>query len=182
MSLGPQEEHSMATLCLVDDSRNNDPRVPELAWGMAPGLRDWLAGDWGLLFSHPDDFQYSGFEFDRWLEVMRAEFDGRGVRPLALAADERTRDGSWVSALTDDARRIRVHGAHEVVDLPARLLLAALAALARLRGRFVVIVEPTLRRRGVLRYGAGCITVSPLDLLASIEAMRRPPAPRRAAA
>ena len=61
----------MATLCIgeVDCS--------------TPLLRDWLAGDWALLFSHPVDFQDQGLEHDRWLDILRDEFRARGVKPIA---------------------------------------------------------------------------------------------------
>ena len=41
--------------------------------------------------------------------------------------------------------------------------------------RFVLIIDESLNRRGVLKYSAGRSTVSPLDLLASIDAFRRRP-------
>ena len=64
----------MATVCLGD-----------LDCG-APLLRDWLGGDWGLLFSHPLDFQDQGLEHDRWLDILRQEFRARGARPLCCRA------------------------------------------------------------------------------------------------
>jgi hypothetical protein len=50
-----------------------------------PPLRDWLAGQWGLIFSHPEDFQESGLELeqDRWLVVLAQEFRAAGLRPLS---------------------------------------------------------------------------------------------------
>ena len=33
-------------------------------------LRSWLAGDWGLLFSHADDFAQYHIEADRWLVLI----------------------------------------------------------------------------------------------------------------
>ncbi len=51
----------------------------------APLLREWLAGDWGLLFSHPQDFQDQGLESDRWLAILCEEFRVRGVKPLACS-------------------------------------------------------------------------------------------------
>ncbi|MGH8231790.1 MAG: hypothetical protein ACRESY_08220, partial [Steroidobacteraceae bacterium] len=50
--------------------------------------------------------------------------------------------------------------------------------------RFVLIIDPALNRRGLLKYVAGCHSISPLDLLAAADAMRRrswrvPPPDRR---
>jgi hypothetical protein len=42
-----------------------------------------------------------------------------------------------------------------------------------LEPRFVLIVDDSLNRRGVLKYSVGHSTVSPLDLLASIDTFRR---------
>jgi alkyl hydroperoxide reductase subunit AhpC len=164
----------MATLCLgaVD--------------GSAPLLRDWLGGDWALLFSHPADFQDQGLERDRWLEILRDEFRARGVRPVACsqAADAGAgTDDSWAGELICDYRLLRLPSAtadDSVVDLPARNLRADILGLPP---RFVLIIDESLTRRGVLKYSAGRSSVSPLDLLASIDAFRRSsapaPAPRR---
>jgi hypothetical protein len=154
----------------------------------APLLRDWLGGDWALLFSHPADFQDQGLERDRWLEILRDEFRARGVRPVACSqsadpAAEAGADDSWAGELISDYRLLRLHATpagDSVVDLPARNLRADILALPP---RFVLIIDDSLARRGVLKYSAGRSSVSPLDLLASIDAFRRSstpaPVPRR---
>lgn len=160
----------MATLCLGDVDCST------------PVLRDWLAGDWALLFSHPDDFQYQGLEDDRWLDIMRDEFRARGVRPLACARGAADYHHGWVSQVIGDrgfVRLSRESGAGDAVaDLPARSLREDILGLP---SRFVLIVDESLKRRGVLKYAAGQSTVSPLDLLASIGALRRQTPVRQAA-
>jgi alkyl hydroperoxide reductase subunit AhpC len=148
-----------------------------------PLLRDWLHGDWAMLFSHPVDFQYQGLEIDRWLSILRDEFRSRGVRPLACRRGAVELDSSWVSDLIADRGLVRVDsasavGADETIDAPARALRDELLAMPP---RFVVIVDDDLRRRGVLKYSAGRASVSPLDLLASIDVLRRRTAARIAA-
>jgi hypothetical protein len=64
-----------------------------------------------------------------------------------------------------------------VVDRAARNLRDE---ILRLPPRFVLIIDESLHRRGVLKYSAGRSTVSPLDLLASIDAFRRRSARARA--
>jgi hypothetical protein len=148
----------------------------------APLLRDWLGGDWALLFSHPADFQDQGLERDRWLEILRDEFRARGVRPVACSqsADPAAgagADDSWAGELISDYRLLRLHSTpagDSVVDLPARNLRADILALPP---RFVLIIDDSLARRGVLKYSAGRSSVSPLDLLASIDAFRRSSTP-----
>ncbi len=152
----------MATLCLGDVD------------GSAPLLRDWLGGDWALLFSHPADFQDQGLERDRWLEILRDEFRARGVRPIACRRAAADADGSWVSELLCDHRLVRLQAGDAaddgVVDMAARNLREDILSLPP---RFVLIIDESLHRRGVLKYSAGRSTVSPLDLLASIDAFRR---------
>jgi alkyl hydroperoxide reductase subunit AhpC len=170
----------MATLCLGELDCS------------APLLREWLDGDWALLFSHPADFEDDGLERDRWLEILRDEFRARSVRPLACRRAAGDADGSWVAELIGDHRLLRLESAaatgDSVIDLTARSLREDILGLAP---RFVLIIDGSLQRRGVLKYSAGRTTVSPLDLLASIDAFRRreiisdptqrsnPPLPRR---
>jgi hypothetical protein len=137
----------MATLCLgeVDCS--------------APLLREWLAGDWALLFSHPGDFQDQGLERDRWLEILRDEFRARGVRPVACQRTAGDADGSWAAELIGDHRLLRLesNGTDQgVIDLPARSLREDILGLT---GRFALIIDESLNRRGLLRYSAGRTTV-----------------------
>ena len=151
----------MATLCLgnIDCS--------------APLLRDWLGSDWGIVFSHPMDFQDSGMEQDRWLAILRDEFRARAVRPIACSRPAGDADHSWVSKLTQDHRLVSLHtateGSEDIVDLAARALRDD---IAQLDSRFALIIDPSIKSRGVLRYSAGRTSVSPLDLLGSIDALR----------
>lgn len=152
----------MATLCLGE------------LYCSAPLLREWLDGDWALLFSHPADFEDEGLERDRWLEILRDEFRARGVRPIACRRAAGDADGSWTAELIGDHRLLRLEAAaatgDSVIDLAARSLREDILGLTP---RFVLIIDGSLQRRGVLKYSAGRTTVSPLDLLASIDAFRR---------
>jgi alkyl hydroperoxide reductase subunit AhpC len=131
-----------------------------------PLLREWLQGDWAMLFSHPIDFQYQGLENDRWLSILREEFCAREVRPLACTRSLSALDAGWTSDLVEDHTLLRLGG----TDVVARRLREDLSSLST---RFVVIVDESLQRRGVLKYSAGRNSVSPLDLLASIDMLRR---------
>jgi hypothetical protein len=141
----------------------------------SPVLREWLQGDWAMIFSHPIDFQYQGLEIDRWLAIVREEFQLRAVRALACRREHRLLDPIWVAEPIADHRPVRIEpvneaGVPEIVDLPARALRDELLGLS---ARFVLIVDEELRRRGVFKYSTAGANVSPLDLLASIDAMRR---------
>ena len=104
----------MATLCLGELDCS------------APLLREWLDGDWALLFSHPADFEDEGLERDRWLEILRDEFRARGVRPVACRRAAGDADGSWAAELIGDHRLLRLESAaatgDSVIDLAARSL------------------------------------------------------------
>lgn len=168
----------MATLCLADPSLAPVTAEIDPPW-QSPTLREWLAGDWGMLFSHPEDFQDRGLEQDRWLTIVREEFHLCGVKPLACTPQAVERDASWVGAISGDWRALRLDGT--VADLPARQLRAEIAAL---HSRFVLLIDAGLRRRGTLPYRPGAARLSALDLTASVSALRRrllTPAPKQAA-
>jgi alkyl hydroperoxide reductase subunit AhpC len=173
----------MATLWVTTGEQASTAAPNVHAWESGAPLRDWLRGDWAMLFSHPADFQYQGLEIDRWLSILRDEFRSRGVRPLACKRGAAELDGSWVSDLIADRGLVRLEaGNHsdndEIVDLPLRTLREDIIGMPP---RFVLIVDDELRRRGVLKYSAGRANVSPLDLLGSIDLLRRRHAARIAA-
>jgi hypothetical protein len=135
-----------------------------------PCLRDWLDGHWGLLCSHPDDFEDRSLESDRWLQILRSEFGASGVKPIACRCSGGEPDRSWVRSVTADERRVRLTH-HEVIDIRARRLRDAIVSVAA--ERFVLVVDPVLRRRAAWRYGPFGAVISPLALLSVINVMRR---------
>ena len=135
-------------------------------------LPDWLQSDWTILFSHPVDFQYQGLEQDRWLLILREEFGVRGVRPLASKQAVAGVERDWVGDLSGDRSLVRL----DPLEQRSRSLREDLLSMP---ARFVLIVDQELRRRGVLKYSAGRSNISPLDLLATIDALRRRGQPHR---
>lgn len=136
-----------------------------------PTLREWLDDDWGLLLSHPGDFEDDSLEKDRWLEILRSAFRASGVKPIAYRGVSGEPDRGWVGAVIDDERRVRLTYS-EVIDIPARRLRDQAVEVP---GRFAIVVDPSLLSHVVLMYrpGTGRLAISPLDLLGSIEKLRR---------
>jgi alkyl hydroperoxide reductase subunit AhpC len=174
----------MATVRAISRETQGRSAAQSLRSGNATALlREWLQGNWAMIFSHPVDFQYQGLETDRWLAIVREEFQERGVRALSCSREGAVLDPIWVSDPLVDQRAVSIEpvnetGIPEIVDLPARALRDELLGLST---RFVLIVDEELRRRGIFKYSTGGAKVSPLDLLASIDAMRRRGADRIAA-
>jgi len=135
-----------------------------------PTLREWLAGQWGVIFSHPEDFLQAGLELeqDRWLVIVTEAFHATGLRPLACQARSGRPDASWVNQVTGEHGFVELEGS--VADLAARQLRAEIRAL---HTRFVLVIDGQLRRRGLLPYRPGNRRLSPLDLTASVAAMRQ---------
>jgi alkyl hydroperoxide reductase subunit AhpC len=152
-----------------------------------PTLREWLDGNWGLLLSHPSDFDDHSLERDRWLEILRKEFRASGVKPIACRCADGEPDRGWASSLTEDEQRVRLTH-NEVIDIAARRLRDQVIEIPT--PRFAVVVDPTLLCHIILMYQRSIcrIAVSPLDLLGSVSNLRRQSArqemghlPRRAA-
>jgi alkyl hydroperoxide reductase subunit AhpC len=148
----------------------------------ARDLHVWLDGAWALLFSNPEDFQPHGRDRRRWLDRLRREFSARGVCALAVKRDSGPLDSTWIDELSSDPQLVGLRepafAAADEVSFAAR---AVRGELLTLPARFVLVVDGALKRRVLLKYRAGGNAVSVLDLLASIDALRRHGPIRRAA-
>jgi hypothetical protein len=141
-------------------------------------LREWLDGAWGLLLSHPADFEDHSLESDRWLQIVTQEFHTRGVRPIVCRRGGGELDNGWVGRVSRDQGRVRLTH-REVADMAARRLRDTILAIPA--SRFVVVVDPTLTHRRTWIYGTSPPTLaamSPLDLLGTIKAMGHGARPR----
>lgn len=137
-----------------------------------PTLREWLDGRWGLLLSHPSDFEDHSLERDRWLEILRAIFGASGVKPIAYSGTGGEPDRGWVSSVTEDEQRVRLMHS-EVIDIAGRRLRDEIHDIPT--ARFAAIVDSSLLCHGILTYlhGTCRIAISPFDVLSTIVNLRR---------
>lgn len=137
-----------------------------------PTLQKWLDGKWGLLLSHPGDFEDHSLERDRWLEILRKAFGASGVKPIAYKGTGGEPDRGWVSSVTEDEQRVRLLHS-EVVDIAGHRLRDQITEIPT--ARFTVIVDCSLLCHVVQMYELSTCrnAISPLDLLSPIANLRR---------
>jgi len=152
----------MTTLCLDLALENSCRR----------DLHEWLGGAWALLFSNPEDFHRQAGEKAHWLQGLRQEFGARDLRAVAVKRDGPP-EASWIDELHFDRRLVRLREpsfvAADPISFAARVLRGDLLSL---RSRFVLLIDGSLKRRRIFRYGADRTEVSSLDLLATVDALR----------
>lgn len=140
-------------------------------------VRHWLRGDWGLLFSHPDDFGSYGFEADRWLVPVQQAFRAASVRPLATTSDISRDQTGWVA---DAGGRFVVMRDNESQRYPRWRQSpesALCAAVQDSTSRFVMTLDGSLRLRRTLTYTRRDQLPSPMGLAAIAASIRTPSAP-----
>ncbi len=139
-----------------------------------PELRTWLAGDWCLIFSHPQDFQAQA-KGRRSLEQLRQQLRTRALRVLGVRLNALP-ESSWIDELHGDQQCVWLAQpsteATDELSAAARLLRDELLAQ---QTPFVLFVDGDLRRREVLHYSAGRDYVSTADLLLTVDMLRARP-------
>lgn len=150
--------------------------------GCAHDLHQWLGGAWALLFSDPEDFQPLVRDKRRWLDGLRQELGARALCALAVQRYCGPPDSSWIGELQSEPQLVGLpepaFAAADEVSFAARVLRGELLTI---RSRFVLVIDGALKRRALLKYSAGGNAVSVLDLLASVDALRRNGVIRKAA-
>jgi hypothetical protein len=135
-------------------------------------LRTWLRDDWAMLFSNPDDFVSYDFEMDRWLVITRRAFAQRHIRPIALARPTREVDLGWVTQVSGDERTVLLEDSQQhfgPVDLQPPVLREAMEQSG---GRFVMIIDNSLRIQKMFTYRSLSDLPSPLELLGWADTLR----------
>lgn len=143
--------------------------------GDAASLRSWLAGRWGILFSHPADFTQEQMETDRWVSVLSRSFGERDIAPVALARPGRDLGQGWIGDLAAVGQRraatlVLEPSAGPLAD-PATGALRAL--IARGGPRFAMIIDSNLRCRRALHYRPPAELPSPLEIIGWAVALRK---------
>jgi hypothetical protein len=140
-------------------------------FGVPPSLRSWMAQDWVVLFSHPDDFVSHDLELDRWVTLAREAFARCGVRPLALAAGGQRPDAGWVTQVSGDSTTLvllqpRWSRFQDPFQVNGRQLREDILAIRRgpPACRVAAIIDPQLRRRWTYLYQDPSSLPSPLQI------------------
>lgn len=146
-----------------------------IGFSSAVSLREWLAGHWAILFSHPGDFDQEQLGRDRWLAVVSRSFSTHGLRAMALTRygyGARGASEGWLAELGGGCAAVLstappVPGA--VLDFRAATLRAE---IARSGPRFAMIIDSGLHCRRTMHYRAAIDLPSPVELAGWAVALR----------
>jgi hypothetical protein len=159
----------MATLSLIRRGAIFDRTLAN-----ASPLISWLQGNWGLLFSHPDDFAQQDLEADRWTALVQDAFTQARVRPLTLVSGARRDSGTWITQMQNGKGPVLIldtprHLRSDFVDMNSDDLRRA---LCRAPSRFVMMIDASLRLRRTFAYSLQDRLPSLLDFAATVDKLR----------
>lgn len=135
-------------------------------------LRSWLAGHWGLLFSHADDFSQYHIEADRWLVLVQEAFAAAQLRPLGLARHPDAALHGWIAEVNGGARSVTLAEPRYWPHIADFRTHALRESVQRSRSRFVMILDAGLELRRTVFYSPGSHLPSLFDLIAMAEKAR----------
>jgi hypothetical protein len=135
-------------------------------------LRSWLAGDWGLLFSHPDDFAQYDIEADRWLVLIQEAFATARLRPFGLARHPDATLHGWIAEVNGGARSVTLTERRYWPHIADFRTHALRDSVQRSRSRFVMILDAELQLRRTVFYSPSRRLPSVFDLISMAEKAR----------
>lgn len=161
----------MANLIVTDPTVNGAAEDTAIRTGTS--LRDWLSGQWAVLFSHPEHFAPHPSTPAGFVTVLADDFSACGVKPIAIV-NHPDAAASWLDFAGADRAVISLADSDRsasVVDLPERALAQT---IARMTTPFVIIIDAIARCRSTITYrpqsGAGRRTVE--DVLRMVQILR----------
>ena len=119
-------------------------------------FHEWLGSGWGVLFSHPKDFTPVCTTKLGVTAKLKAEFDGRGVKVLAVSVDPVESHKSWIGDI-DETQGTRVNFPilgdpdRKVADLYGMIHPNASDTLTV---RSVFVIDPAKKIRATITYPA----------------------------
>ena len=119
-------------------------------------FHEWLGSGWGVLFSHPKDFTPVCTTELGVTAKLKAEFDGRGVKVLAVSVDPVESHKSWIGDI-DETQGTRVNFPilgdpdRKVADLYGMIHPNASDTLTV---RSVFVIDPAKKIRATITYPA----------------------------
>jgi hypothetical protein len=135
-------------------------------------LRRWLRGNWALLFSHADDFACYGFEVDRWLVHVGEAFAAADVRPLVVTPSASGQNAGWPGEIGGLAVDLRPNESRRYPVAPGTHEHALLTAVRGSTGRFVMMLDDSLRLRRTFAYAIEDRLPSLIDLVGMAASVR----------
>jgi len=144
----------MATLTL---SHTTDVPSSSTASTQRTPLREWLGGQWAVLFSNPEDFAPHPTTPEGFITLLADDFAACGAKPISFDAGSGTESTpSWLDFAGTDATKIVLNSdaqAGQIVDLAERTLAMKLDRLLnQLPSRFVIVLDEKARCRTTITY------------------------------